>query len=78
MFVKIAIMLQPQAYYAHIMLMKIINLLHRALGVSLLCWKIYLLCYAALLQKVPINMLNECPYYAQILLIKWLMYYNLD
>ena len=47
------------------------------IGVSLLCSKIYLLCYAALLQKLPI-MLNKCPYYAQILLIKWLMYYNLD
>ena len=23
-------------------------------------------------------MLNKCPYYAQILLSKWLMYYNLD
>ena len=23
-------------------------------------------------------MLNKCPYYAQILLIKWLMYYNLE
>ena len=31
--------------------------------------KIYLLCYAALLQNAPI-MLNKCPYYAQIMLIK--------
>ena len=28
-------------------------------------------------EKLPIT-LNKCPYYAQTLLIKWLMYYSLD
>ena len=47
---------------------------------SLLCSKIYLLWYVALLQKLPIMLCctaQKTTYYAQILFIKWLMYCSL-
>ena len=50
----------------------------RLVGVSLLCSIIYLLCYAALLRKTTYYAQQMPLYYAQISLIKWLMYYNLD